>query len=146
MNEIRALIPAIITGFLYGSYDTFIKLSSQKIDSSLGSLIVQIFSVLTIIFLIFYQKLIMKTFNPKVTRAGILLSGIAGALIGLALVSLFLLLSKREAKVIIALPTILLLRYLTVVLIGVFVLKESLSLIKVIGILFSLLSLYLLTI
>lgn len=138
----KLLISSFIIAGLYGIYDFFIKLSAGKITPIFGAFICQLFSLMTILLVIFYQKFILKSFQLKSNTQGIIFVTIAGILIGMALIGLFLLFQNKQIKVSTTLPAILTIRNLTVILLGIFILKEKLTLLKAIGILLSQIGIY----
>lgn len=139
------LMSGLIIAILYGSYDFIIRLSAGKINPTLGAFLCQIFSALTILLIIVYQKLILKSFVPKITNEGVGAVAAAGFLIGMALFSLFIFFQQRGLKISTALPTILVLRNLTVVILGILVLQEKLTWTKILGLVLILSGVYLLT-
>jgi len=138
------LISSTIIATLYGAYDFFIRLSVTKINPALGAFLTQVFSALTILLILLYQKFILKLPSFKMTFQGLLFVATAGFLIGLALFSLFIFFQLKNVKFSIAQPTILILRNLTVIILGILILKEKLSLAKIIGLTLSLGGIYLL--
>lgn len=136
------LISIVTIGALYGFYDFFIKLSAGRIDSTIGALVCQLFSVLTIIFLFIYRRYVLKNYLIKINWQGFMFVATAGILIGLALVSLFFFFTNKNEKAITAFPVITSLRNITLIFLGIIILKENFTFVKAIGFLFSLIGVY----
>lgn len=126
---------------LFGTYDLFIKLGAGRLDPAFGAMITQIASALTLVGIFLYKK----TSRPLITIPGTLYVTIAGVLIATALIFLFFLLQNKSAKATTTLPTILILRNITLVILGVFVLREKITILKTLGIATSLLGIYLIS-
>lgn len=136
----------LFIGFFFGLYDFFIKLASGKTSPVVGSIICQFFSFLSIAVYWLYIALVIKQPDLNLlNKKGFVFSSIAGVLISLALVSLFYCLQNPHAKTTIVMPLTLILRNIVLVLLSVIILKEDLSLVKIIGLVFSLTGIYLIT-
>ena len=139
----NTMLLTILIGFLYGTYDLFIKLSAGKIQPALGSLLCQIFSACFAGIILFFQ--LKNTTVPKQlwTLPGIGAIAGAGITIGSALILTMMLLINPTIKAAIFIPTILLLRVITIILWGIILLKEPVKIINIIGMIISLIGLYL---
>ncbi|GEM_PF-2645073 len=136
----------ISIAILYGTYDLFIKLAAGRINPALGAMITQIASAFA---LILYTGLntLLRSDNAQVKIAplGIFFVILAGITIAAALILLFTLLQNKEIKATTAFPTILILRNVTLVTLGILVLGEKLSITKSFGIGLSLIGIYLIS-
>lgn len=139
----QVFVSAISIGVLYGVYDLFIKLSANRVSPAVGALVTQLFSVVLIGGFIVYQRFIAKTLELKIEPKGLVSAGIAGILIGLALILLFVLLQNKEIKVISILPTMLVVRTLSVIILGALFLKESMNPAQITGFILSVIGIYL---
>lgn len=134
----QIVVSSISIGVLYGVYDLFIKLSANRVSPAVGALVTQLFSVALIGGFIVYQRFITKSLELKIEPKGLVSSGIAGILIGTALILLFVLLQNKEIKAISAIPTILIVRTLSVIVLGAIFLKESVNPAQKVGFILSL--------
>jgi len=139
------ILVSIISAVLFGTYDLFIKLSAGKINPGLGVVVCQTASALTMGLFVAYQQVVAKSFQPKISTGGVFWVSIAGAFIATALLLLLIVLSNKSAKATTIMPMVLILRNVTVVLLGVLVLKEQLGVLKILGIAISLLGVYLIS-
>lgn len=137
------ILVSIISAVLFGVYDLCIKLSAGKINPGLGVVVCQTASALTMGLFVAYQQFIAKSFQPRISTQGIFWVSVAGALIATALVLLLIILGNKSAKATTIMPIVLILRNVTVVLLGVVVLKEQMGFLKTLGIALSLLGVYL---
>lgn len=138
------LLPSIGIALLFGAYDLLIKLGAGRIDPALGAMLTQIASATTLVAVSLYQ-FITSNARPIITWQGLTFVIVAGVLIALALVFLFFVLQNKAAKATTTLPSILILRNITLVLLGVIVLKEKIGLLKIIGLSISLFGIYLIS-
>lgn len=125
---------------LFGTYDLFIKLGAGSLNPALGAMITQIASAATLS--IAYVAL-PKT--STMSTIGLFYVISAGILIALALFFLFALLQNTSVKATTTLPTILILRNITLVILGVIILREKITVLKSLGIAISLLGIYLIS-
>lgn len=137
-------ISILITALLFGLYDVCIKLSSGTINPVLGAIVVQTTSALTaILYLVFLytkdQQLIRST-----PVGGVIISSLAGVLITIALVSLMYVLSQPAIRASQTLPSILVLRNTTLVLISIVFLQERFTVQNSLGLVISLVGVYVL--
>ena len=142
----NVLLSSIGIAVLFGTYDLFIKLGAGRLDPALGAMVTQIASAVTLVCVFLFQLLKPGAPRPQATAQGIIFVAIAGVLIAAALIFLFFVLQNKTAKATTTLPTILILRNITLVILGVIVLQEKLTLLKTVGIGISLLGIYLLSI
>ncbi len=140
------VLSSIGIAVLFGTYDLFIKLGAGRLDPALGAMVTQVASALTLVGVFLFQYLKPGAPRPQATVQGILFVTIAGVLIATALIFLFFLLQNKAAKATTTLPTILILRNITLVVLGVIVLQEKISVLKIIGVGISLLGIYLISI
>lgn len=139
------VLSSIGIAVLFGTYDLFIKLGAGRLDPALGAMLTQIASALTLAGVFLFQLLRPAAPRPQATPLGLAYVIIAGILIALALVFLFFVLQNKGAKATTTLPTILILRNITLVILGVIVLRENLTSLKTLGIVISLLGIYLIS-
>lgn len=137
---------SLIIGFLYGTYDLFLKLSTGKIQANLGAVLCQTFSALFALGIFLFFKQTGKITQVNFSLAGIFAIIAAAICIGLALILILTVLAKPEAKASTIVPTVLIIRNVTVVLWGILLLRENFNLIKLSGIFLSLFGVYLISI
>lgn len=135
----------IVIAVLYGTYDLFIKLGAGRIDPALGAMLTQIASALTLVGIFIFQYLKPGAPRPQTTTQGVVFVTLAGVLIATALIFLFFVLQNKATKVTTAIPTILILRNVILVSLGVLVLGEKLSITQSFGIGLSLIGIYLIS-
>jgi len=133
---------ALATIVFYSLMDFFIKLSSTKIHSGLGGLIINFTStVVLLVFLIFSKLQGEKVLETK--PGGLVYSVLAGGAIGIATIT-FLKMFATGTSLSIGVPLVRMGIVLLASLLGIFLLKESVGLRYVAGFLLSLVGLYLL--
>jgi transporter family protein len=141
MSIYLALLALIISA-LYGGYNLFIKLSSEHIDHVLGAAILQnaslIFGLAILIYFQVQGKLI------KVTSSGVTFSIVAGLFVGLAEILSFYFLEKVDASQ--GIPIIIGGSVLAGSILGIVILHETLSFSKMMGILFIILGILIVSI
>ena len=83
---------AILTAFLYGAYNFFIKVSSSQINQIVGAVVLQIVATLTGGLIL----LLLKIANSplEISRNGVIFAILAGVCVGLAEITSFFLFSK----------------------------------------------------
>lgn len=135
----------IVIAVLYGTYDLFIKLGAGRIDPALGAMMTQIASALTVAAFLDYRIFNKQITGLTVTPLGIVFVVIAGTLIAIGLILLFIILQQPTVRASSALPMILILRNVTAVILVILVFREKLTAIKSIGIAISLLGVYLIS-
>ena len=133
----------IAISILYGTYDLFIKLGAEHMDPTLGAMITQITSALTLI-LFFGLNTVLRGENAqgKITLLGIFSVILAGIIIATALIFLFVLLQNNEVKATSTIPTILILRNITLITLGILILGEKITILKSFGMGLSLIAIY----
>lgn len=139
-------VTIIIIAILYGTYDLFIKLGAGRIDPALGAMLTQIASALSLVGVFLFQILKPDASRPQASTQGVIFVTLAGVLIATALVFLFFVLQNTATKATTAIPTILILRNVTLVMLSVFILREKITTIKSLGIGLSLIGVYLISI
>lgn len=135
------VLSSIGIAILFGTYDIFIKLGAGRLDPALGAMITQVASATTLVIAYLFSS--SKT--SRISPYGLAYVIIAGILIALALLFLFTLLQNKSARATTILPSILILRNVTLVILGVIVLREKVTLLKTLGIATSLLGIYLIS-
>lgn len=133
----------IVIGFLYGTYDLFIKMSAGKIQPALGSMLCQIVSACFAGIILFFQLRNTTAQQQLWTLPGIGAIAGAGITIGSALILTMTVLVSPTVKAAVFMPSILLLRVITVILWGIILLKEQVKIINIFGMILSLIGLYL---
>lgn len=132
----------ITIAILYGTYDLFIKLGAGRIDPALGAMFTQLISVLTVAIFLVYRIFNKQITDLTVTPLGVVFVLIAGTLIAIGLILLFILLQQPTLRASSTLPMILILRNVTTVTLVTLVFREQFTAIKFVGILMSLLGVY----
>ncbi len=135
----------IAIAILYGTYDLFIKLGAGRIDPALGAMLTQIASALILVGVFLFQLLKPGAPRPEATTQGVAFVTLAGVLIATALILLFFVLQNKAIKATTAIPTILILRNVTLVSLGVLVLGEKVNIVNAFGIGLSLIGVYLIS-
>ncbi len=130
---------------LFGIYDLFIKLGAGKISPSLGAMLTQTTSAFVLVGIFLLQLRSSGIVKQTITTEGIFFVVSAGILIAAALVLLFFLLQNKDITTATTLPVILILRNVTLVTLAVLVLRENLTLTKILGLSISLLGIYLIS-
>lgn len=139
------VLSSIGIAVLFGTYDLAIKLGAGRIDPALGAMTTQIASALTLVGVFLYQVFKPGTPRPQTTIEGFFFVIVAGVLIASALLFLFFVLQNKEAKATTTLPMILILRNVTLVILGMLILREKVSFMKALGIAVSLLGIYMIS-
>lgn len=121
---------AILSAFFYGSYNFFIKLSSNHINQIVGAVILQI--VAAIIGSVILIYLWLSKAPLSITQKGVGFAIAAGAAVGLAEITTFILFSKGVSASI-GIPIIIGGSVLVGVIFGLIFTKESLGPIHIIG-------------
>lgn len=132
----------ILIGISYGIYDVLIKLGAPWINPFYGSLLTQTTSALLIASIVIVKFLTNREVIRTVTWQALLLSVSAGLVIGASLIMLFTLLQNKNLKTSSLLPTILMLRNITVIFLGVFILKDEVTFRKILGFVLGIVSIY----
>lgn len=136
------LVFALLTIIFYSIFDFFVKLSSDKIHSAFGVLIMNFISTVVLLVIVIYSKIQgEKVFFSK--PGGVLYSLLAGFSIGVA--SIFLMKTfATGTNMSIVVPTVRIGIVLLASVLGILLLKEGVNLKYFIGFFFSLVGLYLL--
>lgn len=138
-------LSTVTIAVIFGTYDVFIKLGAGRIDPALGAWLTQLASTLTLTIFLCVQLLTKKAPGTPMTGPGLLIVTVAGVLIALALAMLFFLLQNKAAQATTTLPTILFLRNITLVILGIFILREQVTIIKITGVVTCLFGIYLIS-
>lgn len=131
---------ALIAALFNALMDFFVKLSSGKIHNALGGTILTATAALTVFGISMYYRAKGETLN--ITWQGFITSVLAGASVGIATFFIYRMFDSH-ANLSIAIPFLRICIILFSVILGVVVLKENLGIKSVVGILVSLLGLFL---
>jgi transporter family protein len=132
---------AIAAAVLYGLHQVFTKLASDRIGDGLGGFIVEITAALIIAFYLGYLRFFSE-WKQLVSTAGVFYSVLTGICVGAGTVMFFLLFQK--GGLLSAVPMVLAGGAALMALVGIVFLKEPTTLMRVSGIVLSLLGLFLL--
>ena len=132
---------AIAAAVLYGLHQVFTKLASERIGDGLGGFIVELTAALIIALYLVYLKFFSEWKQPITTR-GVFYSVLTGLCVGAGTVAFFLLFQKGGPLS--AVPMVLAGGAAIMAVVGILFFKEPASLIRVSGIVLSLLGLFLL--
>ena len=135
------IVYAFLTIIFYAGLDFFIKKAAGKIDDFWGSVVINFFSMLPALLVVVLLKLSNK--ELMITRPGIVYSILAGLSIGIGTIT-FIKLFSTGVNLSIASPVVRIGIIVATTMLGVIILKESLNLKQIIGIVFSLIGLSLL--
>jgi len=117
---------AILTAFFYGVYNFFIKVSSGHINQIVGAVILQIVAAVLGSLVLLYMKITKVTLD--ISQKGVLFAILAGVFVGLAEITSFYVFSKGVSASV-GIPVIIGGSVAVGAALGLFFLKESLSLI-----------------
>jgi transporter family protein len=131
---------AIFAAVLYGLHQVFTKLASNHIGDGLGGFVVEATAALSIAFYLVYLRFFSK-WDQASTGRGILFSAITGLCVGAGTVMFFLLFQNGGPLT--AVPMVLAGGAALMALVGILYFKEPASLMRVLGILLSLIGLFL---
>lgn len=134
------LTTALASIFFYSTFDLFVKLSSSKINSGLGNTLINVGSLLTAF--IWYLLVSIKQGDTAYTKNGIVLSLVAGVLVGLAGL-FFIRLFSLGVNLSVGVPFVRVGMIVLGSLFGILILKEGVSARYLIGFLLSAVGLYL---
>lgn len=132
---------ALIAAFFGGLTDIFFKLVNGKINNSLSGVIINACSVLPVIIFALYSKLGGQTLNSS--KIGIIYSVLAGLSIGFITLSSFKMFNDPNADLSLAIPVMRITIILIAIVFGILFLKESINLKFIVGLILSLVGLYL---
>jgi bacterial/archaeal transporter family protein len=132
---------AIAAAVLYGLHQVFTKLAADRIGDGLGGFVVEITAALIIAFYLVYLRFFSEWKQP-VSSEGVFYSVLTGICVGAGTVMFFLLFQKGGPLS--AVPMVLAGGAALMAIVGILFLKEPATMIRVSGILLSLLGLFLL--
>lgn len=132
---------ALVAAFFGGLTDIFFKLVNGKIHNSVSSLIINIFSVLPVLVFTIYSKLTNQTLNY--TKIGVMYSIFAGLSIGMITLTSFKMFNDPNSDLSVAVPVMRVTMILMAIIFGVLFLKETINLKFIIGLILSIIGLYL---
>jgi transporter family protein len=132
---------AIAAAVLYGLHQVFTKLAADRIGDGLGGFVVEITAALTIGFYLVYLRFFSEWKQP-VSSEGVFYSVLTGICVGAGTVMFFLLFQKGGPLS--AVPMVLAGGAALMAIVGILFLKEPATMIRVSGIVLSLLGLFLL--
>jgi transporter family protein len=132
---------AIAAAVLYGLHQVFTKLASERIGDGVGGFIVELSAALIIALYLVHLKFFSEWKQPITTR-GVFYSVLTGLCVGAGTVAFFLLFQKGGPLS--AVPMVLAGGAALMAIVGILLFKESVSLIRLSGIVLSLLGLFLL--
>jgi transporter family protein len=115
---------ALMSAFFYGSYNFFIKLSSEKLDQIVGAVTLQAVALIVGAMGLLILRFQGKSFSA--THEGLLLACLAGVAAGLAEISSFYVFSQGVSAAR-GLPVIIGGSIVCAVLLGIVVLRESIG-------------------
>ena len=132
---------AIFAALLYGLHQVFTKLAADYIAEGLGGFVVEATAAVTIAFYLIYLRFFSK-WDQSSTGRGMLFSVLTGLCVGAGTVMFFLLFQKGGPLS--AVPMVLAGGAALMALVGILFFKEPASLMRLSGILLSLIGLFLL--
>jgi bacterial/archaeal transporter family protein len=132
---------AIAAAVLYGLHQVFTKLAADRIGDGLGGFVVEITAALIIAFYLVYLRFFSEWKQP-VSSEGVFYSVLTGICVGAGTVMFFLLFQKGGPLS--AVPMVLAGGAALMAIVGILFLKEPATMMRVSGILLSLLGLFLL--
>jgi bacterial/archaeal transporter family protein len=132
---------AIVAAVLYGLHQVFTKLASDRIGDGLGGFIVELTAALVIALYLIYLRFFSE-WKQAASSKGVFYSVLTGICVGAGTVMFFLLFQKGGPLS--AVPMVLAGGAALMAVVGILFLKEPASLIRVSGIVLSLLGLFLL--
>ena len=133
---------ALFAALLYGLHQVFTKLASDHIGEGLGGFVVEATATLTIAFYLIYLRFFSSKWDQLSTGRGISFSVLTGLCVGAGTVMFFLLFQKGGPLS--AVPMVLAGGAALMALVGILFFKEPVTLIRLSGILLSLVGLFLL--
>jgi transporter family protein len=132
---------AIAAAVLYGLHQVFTKLAADRIGDGLGGFVVEITAALIIAFYLVYLRFFSEWKQP-VSSEGVFYSVLTGICVGAGTVMFFLLFQKGGPLS--AVPMVLAGGAALMAIVGILFLKEPATMMRVSGIVLSLLGLFLL--
>lgn len=131
----------VFAAIFYGLFNYFMKLASGKISSELGSFLLE--GIAAILILTYMMILKMNGWQAKWTQEGVIYSLLSGVFVAVSTI-LYFVVFRNGGKLSIAGPMILLGGTIVMVLIGIFILKEQVTILNIFGLALGIASLYLL--
>jgi len=135
------LIYALLTIISYSLFDLFLKKTSGKIDDYIATLLINTIAVVPP--LLFFLFLKMSGKNMSVSREGVLFAIVSGLFVGLASIA-FIKMFSSGGNLSIGSPIVRIGMVVLAAVFGVLILKETLSVRQIIGIIISVFGLSLL--
>lgn len=132
---------AVAAAVLYGLHQVFTKLASDRIGDGLGGFVVEITAALIIAFYLIYLRFFSEWKQP-VSNEGVFYSVLTGICVGAGTVMFFLLFQKGGPLS--AVPMVLAGGAALMALVGIVFLKEPATIMRLSGIILSLVGLFLL--
>jgi transporter family protein len=132
---------AIAAAVLYGLHQVFTKLAADRIGDGLGGFVVEITAALIIAFYLVYLRFFSE-WKQAVSSEGVFYSVLTGICVGAGTVMFFLLFQKGGPLS--AVPMVLAGGAALMAIVGILFLKEPATMVRVSGIVLSLLGLFLL--
>jgi bacterial/archaeal transporter family protein len=132
---------ALLAALLYGLHQVFTKLASDHIGDGLGGFAVEATATLTIAFYLIYLRFFSK-WDQAATGRGLFFSALTGVCVGAGTVAFFLLFQKGGPLS--AVPMVLAGGAALMALVGIFFFKEPMTLMRMMGIVLSIVGLFLL--
>jgi transporter family protein len=132
---------AIAAAVLYGLHQVFTKLAADRIGDGLGGFVVEITAALIIAFYLVYLRFFSE-WKQSVSSEGVFYSVLTGICVGAGTVMFFLLFQKGGPLS--AVPMVLAGGAALMAIVGILFLKEPATMMRVSGIVLSLLGLFLL--
>jgi transporter family protein len=132
---------AIAAAVLYGLHQVFTKLAADRIGDGLGGFVVEITAALIIAFYLVYLRFFSEWKQP-VSSEGVFYSVLTGICVGAGTVMFFLLFQKGGPLS--AVPMVLAGGAALMAIVGILFLKEPATMMRVSGVVLSLLGLFLL--
>jgi transporter family protein len=132
---------AIAAAVLYGLHQVFTKLAADRIGDGIGGFIVELSAALIIAFYLIYLRFFSEWKQP-VSNEGVFYSVLTGICVGAGTVMFFLLFQKGGPLS--AVPMVLAGGAALMAIVGILFLKEPATMLRVSGIVLSLLGLFLL--
>ena len=132
---------AIVAAVLYGLHQVFTKLAADRIGDGLGGFVVEITAALIIAFYLVYLRFFSEWKQP-VSSEGVFYSVLTGICVGAGTVMFFLLFQKGGPLS--AVPMVLAGGAALMAIVGILFLKEPATMMRLSGIVLSLLGLFLL--
>lgn len=131
----------LLAAVFYGLFNYCMKMASGKISNELGSFLLE--GIAAVLILGYMAILKLNGWQPKYTREGIIFSLLSGVFVAVSTI-LYFVVFRSGGRLSSAGPMILLGGTIVMVLIGVVVLKEQITISTMVGLVLGMTSLYLL--